>query len=69
MNTDSTKTENEQCTIPVVRRSCSCGEDWGIDTNKYLGEHDPFVCCKCGGYVTIEQVPKGMKFKEKLGTY
>jgi hypothetical protein len=63
------KQEQEQCTIPFVRRSCSCGKSWAIDTNKYIEEHEPFVCIKCGGYVTIDQIPEGMKFKERLGSY
>jgi len=69
MNTDNKNNETEQCTIPIVRRSCSCGEKWQIDTNIFIGEHDLFICKNCNGYVTINQIPKGMKFKERLGTW
>ena len=58
----------KQCTIHVVRRSCSCGKKWAIDTNRYVNEHEPLKCCKCKGYVMVNQIPEGMKFKERFGT-
>lgn len=67
MNENNNK-ETEQCTLHIVSRSCSCGKNWAIDTNTYIGDHEPFVCIKCGGYLTIYQIPDGMKFKKRLGT-
>ena len=62
--------KKSESNLPIsnIRGIYSCEKNWAIDTNKHIKEHDPFVCCKCGGLVTIDQMPNGMKFKERIGT-
>lgn len=68
MKNDNLK-HKKQCVIHVVRHSCDCGKEWSINTNKFISEHEPLICDKCDGYITVDQIPEGMKFKERLGTY
>lgn len=63
-------TKNKQhYVIHYVRHSCTWGKEWSVNTNKYISEHEPLMCEKCDGYITVDQIPEGMKFKERLGTY
>jgi hypothetical protein len=57
----------KQRTIYIAISSCCCGKNWAIDTDNHIEKHDSLICAKCGGYVTIDQMPEGMKFKEMLG--
>ena len=65
---NSDKSQKSQLNILAVRRSyCSCGNKWSTDTNKRPPEDLTVICDKCGGYVTVEQIPKDMKFTERFG--
>lgn len=54
-------------TITVRRRYCVCGDNWAVDTNIRPPEDFRVVCCKCHGYVTVDQVPMNIKFPENFG--
>jgi len=57
------KHNSKQFNILTVRRSyCSCGSKWSTDTNKRPPEDLSIICDKCNGYVTVDQMPSGMKF-------
>jgi len=65
---NSDKPQKPQLNILAVRRSyCSCGNKWSTDTNKRPPEDLSIICDKCGGYVTVDQMPSDMKFTERFG--
>ncbi len=68
MEKDSLK-HGKQCVIHDVRYSCNCSIGWSVNTNKFISEHEPLICEKCDGYITVDQIPAWMKFNEQLGTY
>lgn len=62
------KQDSKQLNILTVRCSyCSCEDRWLTDCNIRPPEDLSVICENCRGYVTVDQVPKDMKFTERFG--